>query len=96
MEIVSCCSWIEIDDVYKHFSGDFEKWVGTSNYDEKRRKRPLPKGKKRIVFIKCGKGGKVNATAPKSYLYCLKKEDQEIKDPEFIREKGVKKLVDKE
>ena len=51
MDIVSCCSWIEIDDLYKDFRGDFEKWVGTSNYDQKIRKWPLPKGKKGLYSL---------------------------------------------
>ena len=48
------------------------------------------KNKKVSVFMKGEKGGKINTTTPKSYLYCLQK------DSEFKRPKGVKKVVYKE
>lgn len=50
--------------------------------------------------MKDKKGGKITikfaATAPKSFSYCLQKDDHEIEDLEFIRTIGVKKLLSKE
>lgn len=36
----------ETDDAYKDICADVENWIDTSNYDERRRKRPIPVEKK--------------------------------------------------
>lgn len=45
-------------DIFKDISDDIKKWFGTSKYDKRRRKRPLPawKTKKVINSMKDEKG----------------------------------------
>ena len=77
---------IETDDVYIDISSDIEKWFGMPNYDERRRKRPLPGGMKKVIgLMKYEKDGKIIfknfvATIPKCYSYWAQKDDHDIED----------------
>ena len=61
------------------------------NYDERRRKRPLPerKNKKVINLIKDERGGKsitkFSTIAQTTYSYRVQKDDHEIEDSGFIK-----------
>ena len=94
MDIDSPIPLTKADDFYKLLSVILKKWLDTSNYDTRRRKRPLPKEKNKIGMMKDEKGVKIitksATTAPKAYGNIVQKDDHEIEDSEFIKAKEVK------
>ena len=61
---------IKTDDFYEDIRDDVKKLFGKSNYDGRRRKRPLPVGKELIGLMKDVKSGKIII---KNYSNCINK-----------------------